>query len=243
MATIPTDFLFRFRFSCRRWEKASPGATIPETLDASFRIPLWSQIARSNFWDARTNESSETVGDAVKSESLFDFRLGWSQRGLVFTTVVSGKRNQPYWTHSSLNEADSVRFCVDTRDLRDSHRGNRFCHKFAFYPFIGESEEVARPLAQWLPINRAREIPTCVDVDSFVMRSERRSDGYAFSVFIPASSLNGFDPESFDRLGMHYTVADSEYGMFTLQHGAPLPYEDDPSLWSSFVMLGAARDP
>ena len=242
MATIPTAFLFRFRFPCKRWEKEAPRAITSETLDSSFRVPLWSQIATRNVWDARTNEPGKIVGVNSGNESLFDFRLGWSDQGIVFTVVVSGKKEQPYWTHSRLNEADAVRLCLDTRDIHDSHRGNRFCHKFAFYPFIGESEDVASPLAQWLPINRAREFPTRVDVDSFVAKSERRADGYVLSVFIPASSLGGFEPESFDRFGMHYAVVDSEHGMFTLQHSAPLPYEDDPSLWSSFIMSGAAEN-
>ena len=36
-----------------------------------------------------------------------------------------------------------------------------------------------------------------------------------------------------------YAARDSEHGVFALQHHDPIPYEDDPSLWSSFEMEGA----
>lgn len=240
MTTLPTNFLFRFQFSCRERPGDRQDDVAPETLDSSYRVPLWSQFPEYSAWGARSTEPSPAIAANPENEAFFDFRVGWSRRGLTFTIVVAGKESQPTWTHSELKDADALRLCVDTRDLREIHRASRYCHKFAFYPFIGEAANVARPLAQWLPINRAREIPNRVDADAFVMASERRADGYAFSVFAPAACLTGYDPETFDRFGMHFAVVDSRHGAFTLQHGSPLPFEDDPSLWSSFVMTGAA---
>ncbi len=239
MASIPTEFLFRFRFTCRRFEDAPTRKLAAEALSDEFRIPVWSLFPTRGALDVRAGDQQRVVGVSNANKNLFDFRCGWSEKGLLFTVVVAGKGEQGFWTHSTLHSADVLRVCVDTRDLRDAHRGTRFCHKFAFYPFVGESLDVSRPLAQWLPINRAREIPNRVDVDSFMMASERRPDGYAFSAFLPAASLTGYDPGTFNRFGLHYAVVDSKHGVFSLQHGMPFPFEDDPSLWSSFVMDGA----
>ena len=241
-STLPSNFPFRFRFSCRRWNSASgtPRSVDPETLDASFRVPIWSLAPWSDeSLERRIVEPVESIGVDGENAGIFDFRLGWSLDGLILTVVVSGKDEQPIWQRSALERANSLRLCLDTRDMKDARRGTRFCYKFAFYPLVGESARSARPLAQWLPINRAREIPTGVDVDAFVMASRRKSDGYSFTAFVPGTFLNGYDPGFFDRFGMHFTVSDSPRGVFTLQHAPPIPFEDDPSLWSSFVMTGA----
>ena len=241
--TLPSNFLFRFRFPCRRWDSPLPRSVDPETLDASFRVPIWSLISKSDdTLERRMQEPVETISVNEENAGLFDFRIGWSPDGLILTIVASGKEEQSCWRRSALERADSLRICLDTRDMKDARRGTRFCYKFAFFPLIGESLRSARPLAQWLPINRAREVPTGVDVDSFVMASRLKDDGYSFTAFIPGSFLNGYDPGFFDRFGMHFTVSDSPRGVFTLQHAPPIPFEDDPSLWSSFVMTGAKED-
>ncbi|MGI6402176.1 MAG: hypothetical protein ACOX0A_08725 [Thermoguttaceae bacterium] len=241
MATIPTDFLFRYRLSCRHWKDAALKNVVPETLGATFRIPIWSRTTALNAWDSSVPEPRSTTGLNPGAESIFDFRFGWADAGLIFTVVVGGKEEQSFARHSELASADSLRLCLDTRDVSDRRRGDRFCYKFAFFPFVGESDNVAKPLAQWLPINRASEPSLHADVDSFALRSELRKDGYALSVFLPAGAITGYEPNEFNRIGMHYTVVDSKYGNFSLQHGAPLPFEDDPGLWSSFIMLGAGE--
>ena len=142
---IPSNFLFRFRFLCRRWDAPSPRAVDPETLDASFRIPLWSFIPKSEArLERQTQQPVETVGRDEQLAETFDFRIGWSPDGLILTVVVAGKDGQPFWQRSALNSADSLRICLDTRDMNDMHRGTRFCYKFVFFPLIGESARSAR---------------------------------------------------------------------------------------------------
>lgn len=240
MGVIPSQFLFRFRFTCRSYDAALTSRLEAEALGEEYRLPIWTRFPHRN---VRGREVNEGVGRSPKNQELFDFRCGWSKEGLLFTVVVSEKKEKEegFWTRSTLHSADVLRVCIDTRDLRDCQRGTRFCHKFAFYPFVGESLEVAKPMAQWLPISRAQEIPNAVDVDLFKVASERRDDGYAMSAFLPTSTLTGYDPNVFDRFGLHYAVADSQHGLFTLQHGFPFPFEDNPSMWSSIQMEGAAE--
>ena len=236
--TIPPNFLFRFRFSCRRCDAPTARSIAPETLDASFRVPLWSLVPKGEVrLERQAQAPPEAIGVNPEIADFFDFRIGWAPEGLVATVVVSKKDEQPVWPRSALDQADSLRLCLDMRDMKDARRATRFCYKFVFFPLVGESPRSARPIVQWSSIARAREIPSGVDLESFLMASKRRSDGYSFTAFIPAASLNGYDPEFFARFGMHYTVSDSQRGLFTLQHSAPLPYDDDPSLWAAFQTI------
>ena len=239
MASMPSSFVLRFRFPCARVENLALDKIVPELLDEKYSVPVWYNAERFNAWRTRDGAVPEAAPRGAKNEKLFDFRIGWADEALCMTVVVTGKKEQPFWRLSELDDADVLRICFDTRDLRVSRRANRYCCKFAFYPFIGDTEKKAKPFAQWIPIARAKEAANPVDVKTIAMASKRRKDGYAMSVVIPAASLGGFHPISFNRFGMHYAARDSEHGVFALQHHDPIPYEDDPSLWSSFEMEGA----
>ena len=136
-----------------------------------------------------------------------------------------------------MDATDSLRLCLDVRDVKEARRAGKYCYKFLFSPFVGKTEESERPRAIWAPINRAKESPSPVDVGEFRLASERRIDGYALSVAIPASALLGFDPTDFRRLGLHFSQRDEEHGAFDLQLAEPFPTEDDPSLWTSLEFV------
>lgn len=237
MANIPQNFLFRLRFPVKRVpaEIVKAKKIAPEALDASYGIPFWSLYDLPDGFDKRSGEPGLLRARNPEIEKFFDFRFGWAKEGLFFTVVVTGKKTQPFWTHLDLRAADCVRLCLDTRDVKDIHRGTKFCHKFLFYPFVGESIDACAPMAQWAPVNRAKASPYAVDVAEFKTTAQVRDDGYAFSAFLPASTLTGYDVDELDRLGLHYVVRDSQHGAFVLQYADPAPCEDDPSLWASFV--------
>ena len=234
MSTIPSNFLFRFQIPCRRVASSVKRVT-PETLDASYSLPFWSRFQERRDTFGR-REPSDAIARNSSNSSIFDFRLGWSPLGIFITTVVSGKQKQEIWSQNDQQRADAVRVCLDTRDVKELRRATKFCHKFIFYPTIGAARGSLRPLVELSPINRAKDYPEPIDVKDLKVAAACKNDGYAFSCFLPAQSLTGFDPEEFDRFGLHYVVKDSQYGAFVLQHGDPLPMEDDPSLWDSFVM-------
>ena len=237
MSSIPLGFMFRLRFSCRRAPSSlDPRALAPEALDASYSAPFWSQIELAEDSPLAARARNRAKGRERTNASLFDFRLAWLPTGLAFTTVVAGKSEQSIFLPTRLEHADSIRLCLDTRDVKESHRASRFCHRFVFYPTVAASPTESRPIAQWAPINRAKASPSPVDVSLFALASERRADGYAFSAFLPSGALTGYDAEEFNRIGLHYIVFDSEHGAFALQHYAPLPAEEDPSLWPSFEL-------
>ena len=242
MANLPQNFLFRFAFPCRRLDEATEAAAFgvaslnPEALSTEYRLPFWTQ-ARPVSGLGRGREPGPTTPRSAENVDLFDFRIAWSPRGLVVSTVVSGRRRVARRAPTESDATDSLRLCLDTRDVKEARRAGRFCHKFLFYPFVGKSDDAERPSAIWAPINRAKESPSPVDVGEFRLASERRVDGFAFSAAIPASALTGFDPTDFRRLGLHFSQRDEERGAFDLQLGEPFPIEDDPSLWTSLELV------
>ena len=239
---LPQNFLFRFAFPCRRLDAATESAAFgdaslnAEALLSEYRLPFWtlSEIVSGL---GRGREPGPTTPRSPENAGWFDFRIAWSPRGLVVTTVVAGRRRVARRAPTESDAPDALRLCLDTRDVKEARRAGKFCHKFLFFPFVGKTDDAERPRAIWAPINRAKESPSSVDVGEFRLASERRVDGFALSVAIPASTLTGFDPSDFRRLGLHFSQRDEERGSFDLQLGEPFPIEDDPSLWTSLEFV------
>jgi hypothetical protein len=93
-------------------------------------------------------------------------------------------------------------------------------------------------VAEWLPINRAREQPRPVRPGCLQARCQPRPDGYLLEALIPAEALTGFDPAEHPRLGFTYAVVDRELGQQTFGVGSPMPYQEDPSLWATLELVG-----
>lgn len=239
---LPQNFLFRFAFPCRRLDAATEAAAFgdaslnAEALSSEYRLPFWTLTGIVSGL-GRGREPGPTTPRSPENAGWFDFRIAWSPRGLVVTTVVAGRRRVARRAPTETDAPDVLRLCLDARDVKEARRAGKFCHKFLFCPFVGKTDDAERPRAIWAPINRAKESPSPVDVGEFRLASERRADGFALSVAIPASTLTGFDPTDFRRLGLHFSQRDEERGSFDLQLGEPFPTEDDPSLWTSLEFV------
>lgn len=186
---------------------------------------------------SKTKGTSNQGGGASGStgQESFDFRIGWHEKGILLTVILSGKNRPLFCDPSKLETSDGLYLVLDTRDVRDIQRGTRYSHRFLFFPTSTDSK-TAIPKAFWLPIHRAKAQPNPVDVSRFRLASEVRKDGYSLSVFIPGETLTGFDPKEHNRLGFHYTLQDNELGHYVLQHLPLFPVEEVPSLWANLVL-------
>ena len=210
---LPTRFLFRFAVPCR------------------YRDPLWADEGLRLDESCRLTALAALEGQA----EMADIRAAWSEAGLAFSVRVQGKLQPPWCRDSRVEDSDCFQVWIDTRDVHNVHRAGRFCHRFIFLP-AGAGRRMDQPIAQPLPINRARELPRPAQPGQLRVRSEKRADGYLLETFIAASALTGFDPEEHPRLGFTYAVLDRELGEQTLGVGSPMPYQEDPSLWATLEL-------
>lgn len=127
---VPPRFVFHFSLPCRH------------------RDPLWTDKGLEPKY--RLASFAELDAAAAPAE----FRAAWSQAGLAFTVLVTGKRQPPWCRASRPDESDGVQLWIDTRNVHNVHRASRFCHRFLFMP-SGAGNRLDQPAAQWLPINRA----------------------------------------------------------------------------------------
>lgn len=211
---LPKRFLFRFSLPC--W----------------YRDPLWT--AKGAELDERYRLVG--IGELEGRASPVEVRAAWSEAGLAFAVLVEGKRQAPWCRGTRAEDSDGVQFWLDTRDVHNVHRASRFCHRFLFLP-SGGGTRLDQPVAHWLPINRAKDEPRTVKPGLIQVRSNVRRDGYRLDVFLPADTLTGFDPQEHPRLGFTYAVNDRELGEQTLSVGRPMPYQEDPSLWSTLELV------
>jgi len=211
---LPERFLFRFSVPCRR------------------RDPLWTKRG------AALDESYRLVSLAALEDrpTWADIRAAWSESGLALAVRVQGKRQAPWCRTTRPEDSDGLQLFVDTRDVHNVHRAGRFCHRFVFLP-AGAGRRLDLPVAEWLPINRAREHPRAIGPHALQVRSQKRIDGYLLEGFIAADALTGFDPTEHPRLGFNYAVLDREWGEQTLTAGSPMPYQEDPSLWATLELV------
>ncbi len=210
---LPKRFLFRFSVPCL------------------YRDPLWTADGAQLEPDYRLVGFDELEGRTNRA----DVRVAWSESGLAFSVDLTGKTQPPWCRTTRPEDSDGVQIWIDTRDVHNVHRAGRFCHRFLFMPSGGGGAE-DKPVAHWLPINRAREQPGAIPDGALVARSETRTSGYLLEGFIAAEALTGFEPDEHPRLGFTYAVIDRELGLQTLGVGEPMPYRSDPSLWATLQL-------
>lgn len=210
---LPKRFLYRFSTPCLYRDPIWTGAS--ENLDARYRLIGFAEL-----------EGRPTLAEV---------RAAWSEAGLAFTVVVGGKRQPPWCRVNRPEDSDSVQLWIDTRDVHNVHRATRFCHAFLFLP-AGGGSRLADPIAQWIPIHRARENPRPVEHGQLKVLSRRTKDGYVLDALIPGEALTGFDPPEHPRLGFTYLVVDRELGEQTFSVGSPMPFQEDPSLWATLEL-------
>jgi len=219
MSTLPEHFLFRLQFSAVKVE-ADPSALTPEILPAECRIPF---VVRYPLPAAGEEDTAPE----------FDFRVGWHERGLFLTAILTGKHRPPVCERNRPETSDALSFFFDTRDVRDIHRATKFCHRFLFLPTETDIRGGGgNPVPFWFPIHRAKAHPNRIDTARFGLASAIRPDGWSLSVFIPSDMLTGYDPNEHSRVGIWFSLFDNELGRFRLQHSPAFPAEEDPSLWA-----------
>ena len=217
MALVPHRFLVRIAYPCR-YHKDIPAETADRLLD----LPPECGIDNFAALDERKN--------------FAEVRAAWNELGLGFQVEVRGKDQLPQADASRPRGSDGVTLWIDTRGSRTSHRASRYCHQFYLLP-TGGGPEHDQPAFGQARINRALHDAPLAGAGAVPFQCQRTRRGYIAEVFLPATVLNGFDPEQNPRLGFYYAVRDAELGEQVLSVGADFPYWEDPSLWSVLELV------
>jgi hypothetical protein len=212
---VSPRFLFHFAVPCR------------------YRDPLWTDKGTMLGEEHRLVHLAELDERGAGP----DFRAAWSEAGLAFRLEVRGKKQPPWCRATQPAESDGFHVWIDTRNVQNVHRASRFCHRLFFLP-AGDGRGLALPAAGVLPINRARTPHGPIHPDQLVVLAEKHSDGYVLHAHVMAEALTGFDPVDHPALGFTYALIDHELGERTFGPGRPLPYDEDPSLWSTLELVG-----
>ncbi len=235
---LPARFLFRFAVPC--WYHNKLWTARGTTLSEKHRLLSLAELeGREKGDNPHLREAPSGPLRQMRTVPFLpwaEVRAAWSEAGLAFVVAVEGKR-RPVWCRASRPEdSDAFQVWIDTRDVHNVHRAGRFCHRFLFLP-AGGGPTLEEPLAQSLPINRAREPARPVQPGQLQVRSRLQARGYRLEAFIPTEALLGFDLQEHPRLGFTYAVLDQEWGEQTFGVGSPLPYQEDPSLWATLELV------
>lgn len=212
MATLlPPGLMFRWEFSVPE---------LPHLPGSSSGTPLLNLPERARL----------LAPAALESRKPFELRIGWNRRGLAIWTQVTGKSTPLRCDPDRPLESDGLLVWIDTRNVQDVHRATRFCHFLAFLP-SGDGPKGTDPAARQLTVPRAAADAPQIDPDDILMGAKVSKDGYELSAWLPAETLNGFDPASQPRIGFFCELRDAQFGRLPLNLDSEFPYDGDPSLW------------
>ena len=208
---IPPAFAFRFALSVPRQD------SLPHKKGALLDLPATCRLP----WPGAE------LTDRVLPVEL---RAVWNAGGIGFSIIVSGKKHPPVSRTERPDYTDGFQIWLHTRSTRTIHRGNRLTHHFCCLP-NGTGADGLQPLVKQLPVARAGEDAPISQSERFSVHAEALTDGYRLEVWLPAESLNGFDPDESPQLGFYCLLKDSELGDVPLTIDSAFPLASDPSLW------------
>lgn len=209
---IPTRSFFQVAFPCLYRAQAPTIDGDLSDWDETFIVPDLSEV-----------DGKDTFANVY---------MAWNDGGLYWAVDVKGNA-QCAVDHKRPLRGDGLQVWVDTRDVRNAHRGSRYCHHFCFWP--QSSGEAAG--GRQFRVRRARAQARMQDAGRFTVASMENDAGYSLEVHIPADALTGFDPEENNRIGFAYVLKDKKLGRQFWTADEILPVSYDPSLWGTAELI------
>jgi hypothetical protein len=212
---LPHRFLFRYALPVR-YDRKLPGS-------GKKLLGLGPEFALADF------------SALDKATPFGELRLAWNEKGLGIAVEVRGKKRPPECPRDAPEAGEGLRVFIDTRNTQNIHRASRYCQQFCLFPGGGGAAR-RDPWAVQVPILRAREEAPRADTVEIGLVASISKTGYLLEAWLPASVLNGYDPEAQPRLGFYYALHDGELGDQYLSVGPEFPFAVDPSLWSTLEL-------
>jgi hypothetical protein len=162
-------------------------------------------------------------------------RVAWNAEGLAIAILAQRPSTKLALAERPEGFAD-INLWIDTRDTRNVSRATRFCHRFAAHLSLrGDRQSLDVDLSQ-RPIARAVADAPIASPDLLSSHTELTRSSWTLEVFLPATTLHGFDPDTNRRLGFAYQVSDHERDDQFLGVGRDFPLGENPSLWATLEL-------
>lgn len=164
----------------------------------------------------------------LAEERFAEVAMAWNEEGVFVDVFVDKPFEEAIYPRFS--EGDAVELFFDTRDLKTAGFATRFCHQFVFLP-----QAVQGIQAQEVTHFRTEDTHPLCDAAELQVKAEIGKKNYEVYIFIPAQCLHGFDPHSFERMGITYRIhrfkGQPQNFALSSQH---FSLEQHPRLWASF---------
>lgn len=166
-----------------------------------------------------------STADYLGEDHFADLYFGWNEKGLYFHVLVQKEYEEG--DEQDYKKGDSIECFIDTRDMKNKSFISSFCHHFVF--FKDKGKEITR--------FRTEDIHTLCDPTQLEVSSSFTPKSYATHIFIPQSSLFGYEPENFHRLGFTYRInrkngTPQHFSVSSLEYNI----EQHPSFFASLTL-------
>lgn len=216
--TVPHRSFFDFAFGC-------PFREDPPKIDGNLR-------------DWIPDEKLPALMCVEEDDSYADLFVSWDDSGLYFGLDIPRKTTYKIKPKEP-NRGDCLELLIDTRDLKNSHRANRYCHRFYFLPG-GRGSDGKQPIGRHIHIDNAREqSPPCPE-DDIIVGLRRLKRSCQMEIRIPATGLNGYQPREYRRIGFNYLLYDAEKGLQSWTNDGDDDRSGDPSTWGTLDLHGGS---
>ncbi len=215
---LPQAFWFRFCAVCPRVDEIPRSSARGGLLD----LPAVCTLPDLAALDGRTSWAS--------------VRVGWNPQGLGIAVLAVGRAGQATSELERPEGFADVDFWIDTRDTRNVSRATRFCHRFSAHLTLSRGGKGLDVEISQRAIARALADAPMNAPDKLRAQASLTRSGWTCEVFLPASALHGFDPETNRRLGFAYQVSDHERESQFLGVGRDFPIGENPSLWATLEL-------
>ena len=163
-------------------------------------------------------------------ESFADVEFTWMRKGIE----VSVHYHSPFEEalYPDFSKGNSVELFFDTRDVKSAGFATKFCHHFIFLP-----EEVHGVKCQEITHFRTDDTHPLCDPSLLSCRSTFSKRSFSMEIFVSKDALHGYDPDSFNRLGLTYRLhAPGRPAQHFSLSSSFYKIEQSPSLWCSIYL-------
>ena len=170
------------------------------------------------------------LSEELIQENFAQIAMGWNETCLLIDLVVDKPFEEA--SYPNFREGDSFELFIDTRDLKTTRFMTSFCHHFVFLP-----QAVQGVRAQEITHFRTEDKHPLCSGDDLQVEASFHKNSYEMRLMIPSFALQGFDPSSFDRLGLSYRLnrfkGPPQLFSASAEH---FLLEQQPKIWASFLL-------